>query len=92
MRAVNDLANLLAATRQIATQARQRLAGIVPDGATRRVSLHDGDARPIAKGEAFSTENLTAKRPGGGVDPYSYWAMLGQPANRSYDADEVIDP
>ncbi len=50
VRAVNDLANLLAATRQIAAQARQRLAGIVPDGATRRVSLHDGDARPIAKG------------------------------------------
>jgi IS5 family transposase len=50
VRAVNDLANLLSATRQIATQARQRLAGIVPDGATRRVSLHDGDARPIAKG------------------------------------------
>jgi hypothetical protein len=29
---------------------RQRLAGTMPDGATRRVSLHDGDARPIAKG------------------------------------------
>jgi IS5 family transposase len=50
VRAVNDLTKLLAATRQIAAQARQRLAGIVPDGATRRVSLHDGDARPIAKG------------------------------------------
>jgi transposase, IS5 family len=37
-------------TRRIAAQARERLAGITPDGATRRVSLHDGDARPIAKG------------------------------------------
>jgi transposase, IS5 family len=50
VRAVNDLAELLAATRQIAAQTRQRLAGITPDGATRRVSLHDPDARPIAKG------------------------------------------
>jgi transposase, IS5 family len=50
VRAVNDLAELMAATRQIAAQTRQRLAGITPDGATRRVSLHDGDARPIAKG------------------------------------------
>ena len=50
VRAVNDLANLLDATRQIAAQTRQRLAGATPDGATRRVSLHDGDARPIAKG------------------------------------------
>jgi len=49
-RAVNDLAGLLEATRKIAAQARQRLAGVTPDGATRRVSLHDGDARPIAKG------------------------------------------
>jgi transposase, IS5 family len=49
-RAVNDLAKLLEVTRQVAAQARQRLAGTMPDGATRRVSLHDGHARPIAKG------------------------------------------
>ncbi|MBV8346233.1 MAG: ISNCY family transposase [Mycolicibacterium sp.] len=50
VRAVNDLQKLLAATRQIAAQTRQRVSGQIPDGATRRISLHDGDARPIAKG------------------------------------------
>ena len=49
-RAVNDLAGLLEVTSRIAAQARQRLAGTMPDGATRRVSLHEPDARPIAKG------------------------------------------
>jgi IS5 family transposase len=49
-RAVNDLTDLLEATRRIAAQTRQRLAGTTPHGATRRVSLHDRDARPIAKG------------------------------------------
>jgi transposase, IS5 family len=49
-RAVDDLAELLETTRRIAAQTRQRVAGIVPDGATRRVSPHDADARPIAKG------------------------------------------
>jgi IS5 family transposase len=49
-RAVNELTELLAATRQIVAQTRRRVAGITPDGASRRVSLHDGDARPIAKG------------------------------------------
>jgi IS5 family transposase len=49
-RAVNDLTGLLAATRRITVQTRQRLSGTTPDGATRRVSLHDADARPIAKG------------------------------------------
>ena len=36
--------------RKVAAQTRQRLAGVTPDGSTRLVSLHDGDARPIAKG------------------------------------------
>jgi transposase, IS5 family len=49
-RAVNDLTELLKATRRIAAQTRQRITGVTPDGATRRVSLHDPDARPIAKG------------------------------------------
>jgi transposase, IS5 family len=35
---------------QIAEQTTTRLAGNVPDGATRLVSLHDPDARPIRKG------------------------------------------
>ncbi len=49
-RAVKDLTDLLDATRRIAGQTRQRLTGLVPDGATRLVSLHERDARPIAKG------------------------------------------
>lgn len=35
---------------QVAVQTRTRLAGETPGGSTRVVSLHDGDARPIAKG------------------------------------------
>lgn len=50
MRAVNELQKLLTATRQIVAQTRQRVSGQTPEGATRRDSLHDGDARPIAKG------------------------------------------
>jgi transposase, IS5 family len=49
-RAVSDLAELLQVTCRVAAQTRQRLAGTMPDGATRRVSLHEPDARPIAKG------------------------------------------
>ena len=35
---------------RVVAQTRVRLAGGVPDGSTRVVSLHDADARPIAKG------------------------------------------
>jgi transposase, IS5 family len=37
-------------TAKIADQCGQRISGVTPDGATRVVSLHDPDARPIAKG------------------------------------------
>ena len=37
-------------TRKIAEQCRQRLTGTTTHGATRIVSLHDPDARPIVKG------------------------------------------
>ncbi len=49
-RALNDLATLLHRTRRVADQTRSRLAGVMPDSATRMVSFHDVDARPIRKG------------------------------------------
>ena len=60
-RAVNDLEELLEATRRIAAQTRQRLAGVTPDGSTRRVSLHDPDARPIAKAGSASRSSSATK-------------------------------
>jgi IS5 family transposase len=49
-RALDELAATIGRTAKIAAQARTRLAGQVPEGATRLVSLHDPDARPIRKG------------------------------------------
>jgi IS5 family transposase len=49
-RAVNDLATTVEVTAVVAAQARSRLAGVLPDSATRVVSLHDRDARPIVRG------------------------------------------
>jgi IS5 family transposase len=47
---VDSLERTVQRVRRVAAQTRQRLAGQTPDGATRLVSLHDPDARPIAKG------------------------------------------
>ncbi len=49
-RALDELAVTIGRTAAIVAQARSRLAGQMPDGATRLVSLHDPDARPIRKG------------------------------------------
>jgi transposase, IS5 family len=45
-----DLARLIDALGQVIIQTRLRLAGEIPPAKTRRVSLHDSDARPIRKG------------------------------------------
>jgi transposase, IS5 family len=49
-RALNELVTTIERTGKVVAQARTRLAGQTPDGATRLVSLHDPDARPIRKG------------------------------------------
>jgi transposase, IS5 family len=47
---VADLDRTVEVLESIVSQARTRIGGEVPDGSTRIVSLHDTDARPIAKG------------------------------------------
>jgi IS5 family transposase len=49
-RALDELAVTAGRTAAIITQTRARLAGQMPESATRLVSLHDPDARPIRKG------------------------------------------
>jgi N,N'-diacetyllegionaminate synthase len=48
-------------------------------------------ARKVTKGELFTAENLTAKRPGTGISPMDWDKILGQLANRDYGADELIE-
>ena len=49
-RALDELAVTIGRTATIVAQTRSRLAGQMPDSATRLVSLHDPHARPIRKG------------------------------------------
>jgi len=45
-----ELAEVAATLEKVLAQARQRIGGAMPDGASRVVSFHDKDARPIRKG------------------------------------------
>ncbi len=47
---VAELERTISVLERVVAQTRTRLGGEVPDGSTRIVSLHDTDARPIAKG------------------------------------------
>jgi IS5 family transposase len=48
--AINHLDTVVGRTEKVVAQTRSRLAGVMPDSASRVVSLHDVDARPIRKG------------------------------------------
>jgi N-acetylneuraminate synthase len=48
-------------------------------------------ARAIARGEIFTVDNLTAKRPGTGVSPMFFWSYLGKRATRDYAVDDLIN-
>ena len=47
--------------------------------------------RNIKKGEMFSEENLTVKRPGTGISPMRWNEIIGKRASRDFEKDEVID-
>jgi IS5 family transposase len=49
-RAITEIDRVAGLLEAVVAQTRLRAAGEVPDGATRIVSLHDPDARPIRKG------------------------------------------
>lgn len=44
----------------------------------------------IKKGDTFSKENLTVKRPGTGISPMKWPEILGTNANKDYKKDELI--
>jgi N,N'-diacetyllegionaminate synthase len=44
----------------------------------------------IKQGEIFTAENLTIKRPGTGINPMRWDEMMGQTAQKTYSADDLI--
>jgi len=46
--------------------------------------------KPIKKGDCFSEDNLTVKRPGTGISPMKWDEIIGEKANRNYRYNEKI--
>lgn len=47
-------------------------------------------ARNIKKGEVFTEENLTCKRPGNGISPMHWYDILGKTATKDFEKDRPI--
>jgi len=45
---------------------------------------------PIKKGDLFTLDNLTVKRPGTGISPMKWDGILGETADKEYQANDLI--
>ena len=48
-------------------------------------------SKAIKVGEVFSTENITTKRPGTGISPMNWDAVMGRKSARDFAVDELIE-
>ncbi len=88
-RMIGDLEELIGVTRRVVDQARIRVGGGMPPGASRVVSLHEPDARPIRKGRLsrpveFGYQAQVADNDDGIV--LDYTVEIGNPP----DADQIV--
>jgi N-acetylneuraminate synthase len=65
------------------TAAEQAIKSVV-----RKSIVASGD---IQKGDVFTEDNVTTKRPDGGLGPRLYWDVLGRSASRAYAEDDMIE-
>ena len=47
-------------------------------------------AKKIKKDEILTEENLTVKRPGGGISPMKWDTVIGTKASKNYNEDDLI--
>lgn len=48
-------------------------------------------SKDIKKGEIFTEDNITTKRPGGGISPREWDNIIGTEATREFNEDELIE-
>lgn len=48
-------------------------------------------AHPIKQGTLFGPGSFAMKRPGTGISPIDAWGLMGRPAMRDFDTDELIE-
>lgn len=46
--------------------------------------------KTIRKGDVFTVENVTVKRPGNGISPMDWYRLLGKEAQQDFEEDELI--
>jgi len=88
-----ELAAMVAAIRNIEKALGDRIKRPSPSETRNRAVARKSivASRDIRKGEVFSEENITTKRPGTGLDPMMWYKVIGKKAKRNLKADELIE-
>ncbi|MBS6457213.1 MAG: N-acetylneuraminate synthase [Firmicutes bacterium] len=88
-----ELADMVSAIRHIEVALGDGIKTASPSEKKNRVVARKSivAARAIKKGEVFTEDNLTVKRPGSGISPMRWFQVLGTQAGRDYREDELIE-
>ena len=88
-----ELGEMIAAIRNIECALGDGAKRVTPSEIGNRIVARKSlvAARPIRTGEAFSPDNVTAKRPGSGISPMLWDRVMGQLAPRDFEPDEPIE-
>jgi N-acetylneuraminate synthase len=88
----NELIEMITSIRQVenalGSNIKAPAEGELPTISIARKSLVA--SRRIKKGETFTVDNISVKRPGTGISPMLYWEWIGKTALRDYDDDDIL--
>lgn len=89
----DELKAMVAAIRNIEIALGDGIKRLTPSEARNRPIVRKSlvASQTIKAGEAFSAENITAKRPGTGISPMRWDEIMGRTAPRDFVADELIE-
>lgn len=88
-----ELKTMVAAIRNIEVALGDGVKRLAPSEATNKAVVRKSlvARQAIKAGEAFSEENLAAKRPGSGICPMRWDEVIGRIAGRDFSEDELIE-
>jgi N,N'-diacetyllegionaminate synthase len=88
-----ELKAMVAAIRNIEIALGDGVKRVFPSEARNRVVARKSlvARHSIRKGDVFTAENITAKRPGTGISPMQWYMVIGRLAPRDFSEDELIE-
>ena len=87
-----EMTELVIDVRRIETMAGEAVKKVTPSEKKNKIIARKSIVakRKILKGEIYTVDNITCKRPGNGISPMHWYEVLGSMAERNYNEDELI--